>query len=298
MVSDYPELVYSQTAWIAANAERLNIKYVVNEGDITNDTANEHWKIADHAYRLLDGRVPYAMVMGNHDYAGGGTMESRSTERFDHYFPPSRIATQKGFLGSFDPESVVNAAYRFTANEQEWLIFALEFGPRDVVLAWVESVLAANPKAQAILVTHAYLFLDGTRFDRVNGKDQYNNPHDYEGEDGRLGGVNDAQEMWNKLIVKNPAIRFVLCGHMHGQARLESQRPGGPNVHEILSDYQSEDMGGGGYMRLMTFAPDGRVFVRSYSPYFDRYLTDADNEFVLRLDAQPKTGIASDPAQP
>jgi hypothetical protein len=281
VVSSYPEILYSQTAWIAANADRLNIKYVVHEGDITNDSDDEEWRIADHAFRLLDDRVPYALAMGNHDYPGGGNMDSRDTTKFDHRFSRDRLAAQPGFDSSFDPESAVNAVYKFTANGQDWLILALEFGPRDAVLAWAESVLAANPTAQAILVTHAYLFLDGTRFDHVNGKDQYNNPHDYEGDDGRLGGVNDAQEMWDKLIAKSPAIRFVLCGHMHAQARLDSQRPDGTTVHQVLSDYQTEDMGGAGYLRVMTFAPDGRVLVRSYSPFLNRYRNDDDNEFVL-----------------
>ncbi|MBN2574535.1 MAG: metallophosphoesterase [Deltaproteobacteria bacterium] len=280
IVLPYPEMFYAQAYWIRDKAAALNIKYVVHEGDITNDATEEEWRTVDHGFRLLDERVPYALALGNHDYPGGGGVESRDTSGFDARFPPSRVANQLGFVAMLDPDSAVNAAYKFWGNGQTWLIFALEFGPRDNVLSWVAEVLAANPAAHAILVTHAYLFVDGTRFDAANRTDQYSNPHDYD-IDGRLGGVNDAEEMWQKLIAGRPQIRFVLCGHMHAQARLTSERPGAPPVHQLLADYQHEAYGGYGYLRLLTFEPDGRVVVQTYSPFLDRYRTDQDNDFIL-----------------
>lgn len=282
VVSSYPEILFAQTAFIATHADRLNIKYVVTEGDITNNSTDEQWDVADHAFRLLDERVPYAMTMGNHDYSGGGNPDRRDTSKFDEHFSPDRQREQLGFVGMFEPTSAANAAYRLDGNGQAWLIFALEFGPRDAVLDWVARVLADHPTANAILVTHAYLFLDGTRFDHTDGDGQYHNPHDYES-DGSLGGVNDGQEMWDKLIEKSPQIRLVLCGHMHGEARLTSARPSGPPVHQLLADYQSEAKGGAGYTRLLTFWPDGKVSVSTYSPFLQRFRTDEDSEFVLEL---------------
>ncbi len=281
IVVAHPERFYAQAYWIRDNAAALNIKYVVHEGDITNNSSDKEWDAADHAFRLLDDRVPYALALGNHDYPGGGSVEERDTSAFDERFPPSRIQGQRGFLGSFDPETLANAVYGFVGNGQYWLIFALEFGPRDEVLAWVEDTLEANPGANAILVTHAFLFVDGTRFDHVERTDQYSNPHDYDGDD-RLG-VNDAEEMWRKLIAKCPGIRLVLCGHMHAQARLTSERPDAPPVHQMLADYQGEEYGGQGYLRLLQFEPDGRIVVRTYSPFLERFRTDDDNQFVLRL---------------
>lgn len=282
VVTGYPEILYSQMAWIAANAERLNIKYVVHEGDITNDSTDDEWATADHAFRLLDERVPYAPTMGNHDYPGGGGMSSKDTSQFDRYFPPSRQQAQRGFVSLFEPSSAVNAAYCFEGNGQKWLIFALEFGPPDAVLDWVKSVLANHPTSNAILVTHAYLFLDGTRFDHVDGTDQYNGPHAFNSDD-RLGEMNDAEEMWDELIEQSPQIRLVLCGHMHGEARLTSERSSRPPVHQLLADYQSESLGGAGYTRLLTFSPDGKVGVTTYSPFLQRFRTDEGNEFVLDL---------------
>jgi 3',5'-cyclic AMP phosphodiesterase CpdA len=282
IVKDYPEIFSTQITWLAANADRLNIKYVVHEGDITNDSNDEQWATADRAFRMLDGHVPYALALGNHDYPGSGTPESRDTARFDAYFPPSRLQAQPGFVAMLDPASGVNAAYQFEASDEDWLILSLEFGPRDTVLDWAASMLAAHATSKVILVTHAYLFTDGTRLDHVAGKDQSGNPHGYNG-DGQLGTTNDGQEIWDKLIAKSPNVRMVLCGHMHAQARLTSPRSSAPPVHQLLADYQTASLGGAGYLRLMTFGPDNSVQVRSYSPYFQQFQTDPDNDFVLGL---------------
>jgi hypothetical protein len=54
-------------------------------------------------------------------------------------------------------------------------------------------------------------------------------------------------------------------------------------VHQLLADYQTEELGGAGYMRLLSFADDGRVTVRTYSPFLDHYRTDERSQFVLDL---------------
>ena len=279
LASTYPEILYSQTAWIAAESHALNIEYVVHEGDIVNDSTDEQWNAADHAFRLLDHKVPYALAMGNHDYPGSGSVASRDSSQFDAHFPPGRFRWQAGLVATFDPDSVVNAAYVFQAGGDSWLIVVLEFGPRDGVLSWADNVLRQWPGTNAILVTHAYQFSDGTRFDHATRTDQYSNPHDFDR--GQLDGVNDGEEMWQKLIVPHPEIRLVLCGHMHAQARLTSERPNGPPVRQLLADYQSEEFGGAGYLRILTFMADGRVKVQTYSPFLDRYRTEDDNQFVL-----------------
>jgi hypothetical protein len=279
VVTTYPEILYAQAAWIAAQARDLDIEFVVHEGDITNDSTDKQWDTADHAFRLLDHKVPYALAMGNHDYPGSGSVDSRDASKFNEIFPPSRIREQPGLLATFEPDTVVNAAYSFQAGGRPWVIVTLEFGPRDAVLSWAGDVLDGMPGVSAIIVTHAYLFTDGTRFDHVDGVDQYSNPHDFD--TGQLDGPNDGEEMWRKLIEPRPAIRFVLCGHMHGAARLASRRPDGSVVHQLLADYQTEELGGAGYLRILSMTRDGRVMVRTYSPFLDRYKTDDRNQFVL-----------------
>lgn len=276
----YPEVFAMQTSWIAANAESRRIHHVVTEGDITNDATDTQWGVADRCFRLLDGKVPYAMGLGNHDYPGSGQPERRDTRGFDAAFPRDRIATQPTFLESFDGGTASNSAFAFEGHGERWLLLALEFGPRDAVLAWADGVLKRNPTANAIIETHAYLHVDGTRFDHVSGVDQWNNPHEYDS-DGRLGGVNDGEEIWQKLVAPNPNVRLVLCGHMHAQARLTSTRDGMLPVHQLLADFQGEELGGSGYLRILTFRSDGTVAVQTYSPFLNKYRADPDNEFEL-----------------
>src|SRR5256885_4826846 len=65
----YPQIFSAQTQWIADHAAEQNIKLVVGLGDIVDAGGNlAQWQTADAAYRLLDGRVPYAVAIGNHDY--------------------------------------------------------------------------------------------------------------------------------------------------------------------------------------------------------------------------------------
>ena len=64
----YPDTFLAQTAWIKDHAKERNIKFVIHLGDIVDDGTNERqWKVADEAYRALDGAVPYSCRPGNHD---------------------------------------------------------------------------------------------------------------------------------------------------------------------------------------------------------------------------------------
>jgi 3',5'-cyclic AMP phosphodiesterase CpdA len=63
----HPELFIAQTRWIAAQAERHRIRFVLHAGDIVDDGGEAQWRVAERALRVLDGRVPYVLALGNHD---------------------------------------------------------------------------------------------------------------------------------------------------------------------------------------------------------------------------------------
>ena len=280
--STYPQIFDAQANWIINQATALNIRYVAHEGDIVDNDVDGQWTNASHSMHLLDIKVPYALAIGNHDYPGGGGAVSRDTSLFDSYFSLTSLDWEPSFQAPFAPGSAANSYHLFEANGQSWLIISLEFGPRDAVLTWADGVLKANSSANAIVLTHAYLYLDGTRFDHLTRTDQAFSPHSY-GIEALPGGVNDGEEIWQKLIVNNPNVRIVLCGHVHAESELTSTRDAGLPVHQILADYQDEPQGGGGYLRIMTFQPNGAINVSSYSPYLDTYHTDPANLFTLFL---------------
>jgi hypothetical protein len=89
--------------------------------------------------------------------------------------------------------------------------------------------------------------------------------------------------MWQKLVLGNSNIRFVLSGHVlnTGVGRLSSTRPDGTVVHQILANYQVYDRGGDAYLRVMRFFPaDRTVHVQTYSPTFG-FMPDERNDFTL-----------------
>jgi hypothetical protein len=63
-----PAMFFSQTNWIRDNVAPLNIRFVIHLGDIVDDNTDQEWRVADQAMGVLDGRVPYLVVPGNHDY--------------------------------------------------------------------------------------------------------------------------------------------------------------------------------------------------------------------------------------
>jgi hypothetical protein len=279
----FPEQFEAQTRWIMANRVARNIPFVIHVGDLTNRNLPAQWENVRRALQHLDG-MPFVVTTGNHDYGRGGDTDTRESG-LNEFFTPALFTRQPTFGGLFEPERLENSYHLFSAGGKEWLVVALEFGPRDAVVDWANRVLAEHPTRRTILVTHAYLYSDNTRYDHVRRPDHQWNPHAYPS--AKLpGGTNDAQQLWEELVSRHDHIDFVLCGHVlnEGAARLSSPNPRGHVVHQLMADYQERAQGGEGYLRLMEFLPDGRtVQVKTYSPTLDRYLTDERQEFVLRL---------------
>jgi hypothetical protein len=280
--SDHPEIFEAQTRWIARNRDDQAIALVVHEGDIVDRDEPGQWERASRSLHLLDGVVPYVLSAGNHDYHRAGRFITRRT-LIDDYFPFTPGSPDSEPSGTLEPGHIENSFRVVDTSGGPWLILSLEFGPRDVALAWADGVAKRFESLPAIVLTHAYLHSDDTRYDHLSRPDQLFNPHLYLG-DATPGAVNDGEEIWRKLVSRNDNILFVLCGHDlgDGTARLTSVRDDGTKVHQILANYQMDPLGGEGYLRVMRFVPkQRRVAIRTYSPYLNRFKTDPDNEFEL-----------------
>jgi autotransporter-associated beta strand protein len=281
--ASYPATFTAQTQYLVNNKTALNLKYVLHEGDLTNSNSAAEWTNGSASMQLLDNAgINYSIAPGNHDY---GSLASR-TSAMSAYFPISRLAAHTAtYGGAFESGSPLNTYSLFSAGGTDWLVLALEFGPRDNVLDWADSLMKANPTRQAIIVTHAYLYSDSTRYDwAAKGTSQDWNPHAY------ISGsttTNDGQEMWDALK-DNANLKFVFNGHVlhDGVGYLASTADNGHVVHQMLANYQDAvDVipSNSGYMRLLEFGADGQtVHVRTYSPTLG-YLTTADQDFEISL---------------
>ncbi len=276
----YPDIFRTQLSYLASSAEALNLRFVVHVGDVTETNSPSQWRLARESFDLLGPAVPYALVPGNHDYA----LELPRSSELSTWFSPQELRAKPTFGGLFEPARIDNSYQTFTANGEDFLVLALEWGPRDAALAWAREVLTAHPDHQVIVVTHAYLYNDNTRYDWARrGAQQSWNPHAYANGPRWPDELNDGQEIWDKLVADSANVRLVVSGHVadNGVGRLTSITRAGARVHQLLADFQGDPLGGGGYLRLLRFFDD-EIEVRTYSPYLEHELFSPQHSFVLQ----------------
>lgn len=280
--TSYPGLFHLQTQWIVDNKDNYNIVYALQLGDVTNNNNKLEWERTSRAMGRLDGMVPYAIVPGNHDCGPGGSAKDRTTLMND-YFPPRRFAKWPTFGGVMEAGRIDNNYHLFRAGGQDWLILGLEWGPRDKTLEWGNQILSKFSNRKAIILTHAYLYYDSTRYNwQQKGEEQKWNPHGY----GTEGGVNDGEEMWQKLVKKHANVFMTINGHVcdDGLGFLTSKADHGNIVYQMLVNFQMHEIGGESCLRLLEFLPDGQtIHVKTYCPLYEKYKTDPENQFVIKM---------------
>lgn len=266
---------HAQTDWIRANRTAQNIVFVSHEGDIVEHGSNTtEWQRMDAVMGKLDGVVPYATTVGNHDYA---TLSNRSssTANYSKYFGKSRFSKYSWYRGTGPNDRAhyqrfSGGGYTFLHLDLEWGVPGSRSDPNSVK-GWAWNVLRANQNVPTIITTHAYLW------DKVGS----------EGHATQREGANSGATIYKDLVKPNPQVFMVLNGHYHkadGQWRQTSSNDGGSSTYEMLANYQHYANGGDGWMRLIKFIPGGgrgtdRVQVRTYSPSRKQYKTDSRSQF-------------------
>ncbi len=225
-VSDGSEIIApiieAQTQWIANEQATENIVFVSQLGDLTHGGGAVEFDLADDAFDILDGQVPYSVSQGNHD---GGLATQFGEARYTGY---------SWYGGSYG----TNNHYQiFSAGDYEFLHINLVYGPDAETLAWAQTVVDANLGKPTIISTHAYLTNDG-------------------GVTVRSGTGND---IWNGLVKDNPQIFMTLNAHYHNDpasAHLLSENTAGYPVLQMLADFEDYDGPGSddsGYLSRVIF---------------------------------------------
>jgi predicted phosphodiesterase len=285
----FPETYAAQTQWLAENQQKRNIACVLHLGDVTNRNSVPEWQNAVAAMKTLDNaQLPYFIVPGNHDYSQSGSCQNRET-LFTEFFPKALFAKRSHFGGTYDrePERMENSFHRFEAGGLKFIVLALEFGPRKDVLRWANEIVAKHPDRSAILITHAYLYSDDSRYDWKSLEAKQNwNPHSYPVAKATADDVSDGAELWDTLVSKHPQFLFTFNGHVlnDGLGRLTTKSPTGRDVHQILVNYQMRPKGGDGWLRLLEFKADkATVEVHDYSPTRHQCNVSPQNRFTLKI---------------
>lgn len=265
----FPETFVSQTMWIRERAKADNIKFVVCLGDIVqNAHIEEEWVRAHMSAWILDGVVPYSSVPGNHDLVVKDKVITRDSSLFNKYFGPQRFE-KEAWYGGHMGQTNDNNYCTFRAAGRDFLVLSLEFAPRDEALQWAAEVCQKFPAHNIIVATHSYLNLQG----RTTGQAKVDST------------ANSGQQMWEKLVSKQPNVFMVACGHVGGVNLLVSKNEAGGQVIEILTDYQNLDRGGLGWLRTMKFVPaENKIYVDCYSPLLKEHNTDPRHTHTIDLD--------------
>jgi hypothetical protein len=248
----YPDIVMSMFGWVADQRDELGIAFVLQEGDLTHGNSEPEWANADLGFAQLDGVVPYAVCVGNHDM---GTLDD--TTLFNQTFPVERFGD--GLGGTAEPDRMDNAWFTFEAGDTDWLVISLTYEPDAVELAWALDVATERDDHRLIVLTHAYLGPDGTR-------------------------TSVGERIWEGLVRHAPSATFVFNGHyIDGEsAYLASEGDAGNTVHQLFANYQDRILGGSGLLRILTLDPGAStVAVQTYSPWFDIHEDEAPHQFVL-----------------
>lgn len=298
--------LYNQTNWIQNNKDVFNIQYVAHVGDIVNcgntiaegkcfekgyckgnspipnqDFPNiwdREWQVADKAFDTLEtvsaGRpygVPYGLAIGNHDRDSA----TLSKERFEHYFGQSRYSGRSYYGGGYPAGTNHNHYDLFSAGGYDFVVIFLEYNKTitssDPALKWADDLLEyysiGGRNRKGIIVFHEML------------DDEENCSLDAP---WRLSDVQVATHVIFEKMKHNANLFMMLCGHVvDGQAIRTQNNDAGFPVYTILTDFQ-ERVGypqGGGFMRIIKIKPSqGSFDINSYSPTYNLYLTDCQNQ--------------------
>ena len=295
VVSDYwPTWLPRLYNWLADNAETENLQYVMGLGDITNHNYVREWEAAVTAHGVLDNAgIPYSLVPGNHDYAQTGY---RNLDLMNTYFPLSNYESLPTYGGAFEAGRIENTYHKFTVMGHNYLILALEFGPRDSVLEWANGICEANPDYKVIVTTHAYMDKDGTRL--AKGETHASTGYKFitDANDPLSDPPNDGEDMWDKLISQQENIIMTFSGHVGDDDITERTDIGihGNIVKQYLIDAQSLDNEFKGVLAvaMLRFSADGEVMRVNYYSILKEKFINSHNQFTVDLSgAHPAVSV-------
>lgn len=296
---DWLDRFTSQTDWLSKNAKAINLRMVVQVGDIVEHGANrDEYDKSLAAMRTLDAApnadggvgIPWSVCYGNHeiiaaklnpeeDLAGPGP-----SANYRHYFGSDSgthaYSQQPQFRGVSAND--LNTWHIIRASDapdaRSYLMLNLELdvpgkkkGTNFDAIEWAQQLIDAHPGMATIVTTHVF---EGSKFGPP--KKAYLKGF----------GHNSQMEIFDKLIKNNPQIFMVLSGHTSEETHQVRKNSEGQPVLQMVTDYNKWlGHGGDGYFRRITIDEEaGKLLVQTYSALLDEYRTDGNGQFELTLD--------------
>lgn len=289
------QIFEQMSQWVADNRNEYNIEMFLHEGDIVQNYGSDNedeWDIAEDAISRIDeADIPALLALGNHD-----ADDLREPRVFRDRFPKSRYEdvyqNNETILdwGTFE-ECAENAYLLQEIHGEQFLYIALEFGPRNAAVTWAGEILQKYSEATGILLTHTYMYNDGTR---TNATDEHAPSRYVDGSDSAEVGYiprgkeySNGDQMWRAELQYRDNLAIVQSGHhINGPlvARRADSSQSGKMVQQLFMDYQTIENGGDGWFRLFTIDTESdEVRVNTYSPYLDIWSGRSGEAFEFSL---------------
>ncbi|MEV6521164.1 LamG-like jellyroll fold domain-containing protein [Longispora sp. NPDC051575] len=284
-----PAPLAASLKYIVDHSAADNTVFAAHLGDVVENAAAGELAAAGAVFREFDRRgMPYSVLAGNHDI-NSRTDDTRGPSPYLDVFGPARFQKMATFGGA--TSGGYNTFHTFRAAGREWLVFALDWRVSAGTVEWCKGVLAAHPRAAAILTTHDLAFADDA---------------------GAAHLSEHGQRLWDGLIRDHDQIFLTLNGHYWPSGRTVLANAAGHDVHVHVTNYQDRYYGGSAMIRLYHFdlARD-TIDVETFSPWLreqktrnalgrvDVELTDPVNRFNVPIDFGTRfAGFAPVPARP
>ena len=280
---DKPSAFSHLYEWLVENKQSHKIEYVLGLGDITQKSYAHEWEYAREQIYKLNGNIPYLLTRGNHDYnwEENGVITAGYNKTFNDGI------YNKQLTGVMTEGDVSNAYRTINICGIDYLFLTLDFGPNADMIAWADSVVAAHPNHRVIVITHGYMYRDGTTLDDGDAYCASKYPlRDRKAEQAKKPSL-DGDDMWTQFVSKHPNIQMVLSGHDPCQHVVYRQDKGeqGNTVTQMLIDPQGTDAfyEPSAMVAMFYFSDNGnRLTVRYYSVEHDRYGTER-SQFTINL---------------
>ena len=308
---DWLDRFTSQTKWLAANAKTINLRMVVQVGDIVENSGElTEWDRALAGMQLLDKApnadggmgIPWSVAYGNHEIIGAklnptidlAGAEPSSTYR--RYFGSAggthRYANQVEFKGvsknDLNTWHIIKASN--VAGARSYLMLNLEIdvpgdkeGTNFDAIKWAQGVMNDHRGMPTIITTHVF---EGSKYGPP--KNAYLKGF----------GHNSQLEIFDKLVKKNPQVFLVLSGHTSEETHRIRQNAKGQPVLQIVTDYTKWlGDGGDGYFRLIEMDEQaGEIRVTTYSALLDNHRTDGNSQFAVPLNFADRFDAVQNPS--
>ncbi|MBR4868320.1 MAG: metallophosphoesterase, partial [Clostridia bacterium] len=280
--SQQKDIYFNSMKYILDRADSENTLMTIQLGDMTSGNRYAEWLTVREGFQMLvDGGMPYATTIGNHDIG------SNANAAYNAFLPYSEQVAENPYLaGAKEEGKTDNLYYTFKVNGVKYMVLVLACYPKDAVLSWADQVVKAHSDYNVILVTHSYLQMK-------NGTLGYT--EEVEALAAGFKGIN----VWNNLIKGNPNIFMTFSAHnsypepgKNGVGLLTSKNDAGRNVYQFLvpdpQNYENT-YGGLGSLFMLRFSNAGKTVTGEYiaTRYNKDFIGYGTNNFSITFDPIP-----------